>query len=341
MARADQPRRYFAGTSLQTGRPHWQARHTPAQHRPIGPHNVSQPLPNAETPDTLRQTSSTGVDHYENFPVASFLCPPHLRPAVQAIYHFARTADDIADEGHAPPEQRLSELGAYRHALEACLKGETAQAGHWHAIFDPLLQAVARHKLPGAPFHDLLSAFEQDVRYTASGHRYADVEELMAYCKLSANPVGRLLLHLYGIHDDASLRQSDQICSALQLINFWQDIQKDHLRQRHYVPVNVLRRHGLHLGDFAPGTQPNVATQVRMGKAIADLCAQAEQLMWQGAPLAHRVPGRAGWELRLVVQGGLRILEKMKAIQHRSWQRRPRLGLLDVPRLLWRAFWMR
>jgi hydroxysqualene synthase len=301
---------------------------------------VSTPSSQAASADAPQPPPGTGVDHYENFPVASFLCPPHLRPAVQVIYHFARTADDIADEGHARPEQRLSELAGYRRALEACVNGETPDAGHWHAIFDPLRLVMQQHDLPAAPFHDLLSAFEQDVRYTASGHRYADQDELMAYCTLSANPVGRLLLHLYGIHDDTSLRQSDHICSALQLINFWQDIQKDHLHQRHYVPVDMLRRHGLQLGDFAPGTQPNTATQVRMGKAIADLCAYAEQLMWQGSPLVKHIPGRAGWELRLVVQGGLRILEKMKARRYRSWETRPKLRVFDGPLLLWRALWM-
>ena len=291
---------------------------------------------------------STPVTHYENFPVASVLCPKHLRPATVAIYHFARTADDIADEGDATAEQRLTELATYRAALKASLAG-TPASGRWAGIFGPLAQAVAQHALPAPLLHDLLSAFEQDVRHTASGHRYVDTAELLDYCRLSANPVGRLLLHLYGVHDAVSLQQSDQICSALQLINFWQDISVDLPRQRVYVPSDALQRHGLRVEDFAPGAPPRLPTaHTSKGNhhtstqqaLVAELCAHARGLMQAGAPLALRVPGRAGWELRLVVQGGLRILDAIAATEHRSWQTRPKLGKTDVPRLLWRALWM-
>ena len=283
---------------------------------------------------------SAGVGHYENFPVASLLCPPALRPAVMAIYHFARTADDIADEGDADATQRLAELSAYRQALQASLANGPLPA-RWNGVFAPLREAIQKHHLSASPLHDLISAFEQDVRHTAAGHHYADTAELLDYCRLSANPVGRLLLHLYGVNDAPSLARSDQICSALQLINFWQDISVDLPRQRHYLPTDLLQRHGLPREAFDVGASPDAATQVRMAQAVAALCAQARALMEQGAPLARRIPGRAGWELRLVVQGGLLILDKIATLQHRSWQQRPRVGATDMPRLFWRTLWMR
>ncbi|MBS3911501.1 MAG: squalene synthase HpnC [Hydrogenophaga sp.] len=294
---------------------------------PPTPHGVDAPL-------------SAPVAHYENFPVASWLCPKHLRPAIMAIYHFARTADDLADEGDATPDQRLAELAAYREALSACLAGVEPQ-GRWAGVFAPLGQALARHALPAPLLHDLLSAFEQDVRYTASGHRYASTAELLDYCRLSANPVGRLLLHLYGVHDALSLQQSDHICSALQLINFWQDISVDLPRGRIYLPTDALQRHGVQVDDFLHATvQPPQGTPSAQQAVVTALCAHARGLMQMGAPLASRVPGRAGWELRLVVQGGLRILDAIAAAEHRTWQTRPTLSKTDVPRLLWRALWM-
>ena len=280
----------------------------------------------------------TPVDHYENFPVASWLCPAAIRPAVVAIYHFARTADDIADEGDADAGQRIKDLADFRTALTSCFApptGQDLQSNRWPGVFGPLATQIVAHHLPAGPLHDLLSAFEQDVRHTAAGHVYADTAELLAYCRLSANPVGRLLLHLYGIQDPVSLAQSDAVCSALQLINFWQDISVDHARGRHYLPADALARHGLSLTDFADTGSP--ALQARGQALVADLCHRARELMLEGAPLARRIPGRAGWELRLVVQGGLRILDKIAAIDHRSWQQRPTIGKADLPLLLWRA----
>lgn len=284
----------------------------------------------------------SGVGHYENFPVASWLCPPALRPAVAAIYHFARTADDLADEGTATAAQRLADLAAYRAELHQCLQ-PTSRAtldmpqARWPGIFQALGKAAHAHGLPAPCLHDLLSAFEQDVRHTASGHPYADMDELLAYCRLSANPVGRLLLHLYGVRDEDALHQSDQICSALQLINFWQDISVDLPRGRSYLPADALQRHGVTVADFEAD---NPAQAPAMQALVAELCAHARGLMQQGAPLVHRVPGRAGWELRLVVQGGLRILDRIAAQQHRSWQTRVTVHKTDVPRLAWRALWM-
>ncbi|PKO31777.1 MAG: squalene synthase HpnC [Betaproteobacteria bacterium HGW-Betaproteobacteria-9] len=303
-------------------------------HLPRTAETTTAPLPGAAP-------LSAGVGHYENFPVASLLCPPALRPAVMAIYHFARTADDIADEGDADATQRLAELAAYRQALQASLTSGEPLPARWNGVFAPLREAIQQNNLPANLLHDLISAFEQDVRHTAAGHHYADTAELLDYCRLSANPVGRLLLHLYGVGDAPSLARSDQICSALQLINFWQDISVDLPRQRHYLPTDLLQRHGLPREAFDASASSDAATQVRMAQAVATLCAQARALMQQGAPLALRIPGRAGWELRLVVQGGLLVLDKIAALQHRSWQQRPRVGALDLPRLLWRALCMR
>ena len=301
---------------------------------------LQPPSRDAAAPEAPSVNGASSVNHYENFPVASWLCPAALRPAVRSLYHFARTADDLADEGDAPFEQRLRDLADYRAQLELALAGELGTSGRWSGIFHPLQQVLAQHLLPGPLLHDLIGAFEQDVQHTASGHRYADSAELLDYCARSANPVGRLLLHLYGVHDSASLTQSDQICSALQLINFWQDIRVDHARGRHYLPTDVLGRHGVLLSDFAANATPEAATQVRMTKAVAELCYQARALMLAGAPLARRVPGRAGWELRLVVQGGLRILDKITSQGRRSWSKRSRLRWPDLLVMAWHALWM-
>ena len=267
------------------------------------------------------------VDHYENFPVASWLCPPRLRQPITAIYHFARTADDLADEGQAAPAQRLADLSQYRQDLQAVLAGHRP-GPRWPRVFDGLAQQLRAFALPPHLLHDLLNAFEQDVQ----NPRYADRASLLGYCRLSANPIGRLLLHLYGIEDEASLRQSDAICSALQLINFWQDLSRDLPNGRCYIPTSDLMQHHLSWPDNMP---KHDTAQTR--RLIRDLADWSRRLMAQGAPLATRVPGRAGWELRLVVQGGLRILEKISAMDHSTLNRRPRIEALDAPLLLWRA----
>ncbi len=271
-----------------------------------------------------------GVEHYENFPVASWLCPPRLRPAVVAIYHFARTADDLADEGDAPPAQRRDALAEYRVALDAALAGRDP-GERWRQVFVPLAASAQAFALPAAPLHALLDAFVQDTHEPV----YADRSELLDYCRRSADPVGRLLLHLYGIDDAASLARSDAICSALQLINFWQDLSRDLPRGRHYVPDADLLEHGL-TREALLRRKDTAATRA----LVRALCGWAAALMHEGAPLALRVPGRAGWELRLVVQGGLRILEKIERMDHAVLNRRPALRAWDAPLLLWRALRM-
>ena len=270
-------------------------------------------------------------DHYENFPVASWLCPPALRGPIAAIYWYARTADDIADEGDAPADQRLRALAQYRDDLLQSARGKP-HSGAWPDIFDPLARVIAQYALPLQLLEDLLDAFCQDVVFTAQELRYQTDTELLAYCRLSANPVGRLLLHLYRINDAAALEQSDAVCTALQLINFWQDLSRDIARARWYPSVQALQQHGLTESVLREGS--NVPAAQRM---LASYAHSARLLMLSGAPLARRLPGRAGWELRLVILGGLRVLEKMQAIDYATWRSRPQLGRSDAPRLLWRA----
>ncbi len=273
---------------------------------------------------------AVAVDHYENFPVASVLCPPRLRPAVVAIYRFARTADDLADEGDAGPAQRLAELAAYRADLRATLEGR-APSARWAEVFMALGAAAHAYALPAAPLLHLLDAFEQDVH----NPRYVDRGALLDYCRRSANPVGRLLLHLYGVADARSLAQSDAICSALQLINFWQDLSIDAPRDRLYVPLADAARHGVSLDDLRARRDGPAARGL-----VAELSRWAGALMREGAPLALRLPGRAGWELRLVVQGGLAVLDQIARLGHATLATRPRLGAADLAPMCWHAWRM-
>jgi squalene synthase HpnC len=257
----------------------------------------------------------SSIDHYENFPVASWLCPARLRSTVHALYYFARTADDLADEGLEPAHHRLDALGEYRADLTNCLSNAIPST-KWPKIFGPLKTAVNQHKLPFQPLFDLLDAFEQDVVYTSVGQNYRSREELLDYCNRSANPVGRLMLHLYGVDDTISLAQSDAICTSLQLINFWQDRAEDLRRGRDYLP---------------------------QGHTLQKELQFARELMLQGAPLARRVKGRAGWELRAVIQGGLRILDKLDAraeTDDHTMLERPTLKKSDFLRILWRCLRM-
>ena len=271
------------------------------------------------------------VTHYENFPVASWLCPAPLRAPIAAIYHYARTADDLADEGDAPAAQRLADLQAYRDALMACAQGRPP-GPRWPQVFGPLAEAMRRHALPVALLADLLDAFVQDVEMSARGASHPDRAALLDYCRRSAHPVGRLLLHLYGVSGEAALRQSDAICGALQLINFWQDLSVDLPRGRHYLTDADCAAHGVARADLA-AQRRSAATDA----LILDCAAWAHGLMRQGAPLVHRLSGRIGWELRLVVQGGLAVLAQVQALQGASLLQRPRLRAWHLPGMLGRA----
>ena len=282
------------------------------------------------------------IAHYENFPVASFLCPAPLRAPIAAIYHFARTADDIADEGDATASERLADLAAYRADLHRAAQSQNAPnevSARWSHVFGPLALAVHQHHLPVQLLDDLIDAFVQDTRKTEQGSGYADDTELLDYCRRSANPVGRLLLHLYGVDDALALERSDAICTALQLINFWQDLSVDLPRGRYYLPADALVHYSLTQADLQTATrtgqQPQSATQL-----IAAHAHSARAMMLFGSQLVHQVPGRAGWELRLVVHGGLRILDRIAALNYTTLVQRPTLRKWDYAVMLWRAFWM-
>lgn len=264
------------------------------------------------------------VDHYENFPVASLLLPARLRPAVETIYAFARSADDIADEGDANPEQRLRQLAEYEHELDRIEKNTSSES----QLFKALAAIISKYDLPIQCFRDLLSAFKQDVVTT----RYADFPDLLDYCARSANPVGKLMLHLYGEASAKNLQDSDAICSALQLINFWQDVAIDWQKQRIYLPLDDLNRFGISEQHISSGMQ-NDDWRNMMRFQVA----RARNLMLSGSDLSTRLPGRLGWELRLVVQGGLRILEKIEVVDGNVFQHRPKLGKTDWLKIAWRA----
>jgi squalene synthase HpnC len=272
------------------------------------------------------------ANHYENFPVASFLLPRHLRQAVLNIYRFARSADDIADEGDASDAERLHALQSYRDALNTCHGPAAARLdaleSTLEAIFTPLGQTIVDHRLPLQPFEDLLSAFEQDIVQK----RYVDQAALDHYCERSANPVGRLMLHLYGAISQDTLTQSDAICTALQRLNFLQDVAIDWQKDRIYLPQQELKRFDVTEAMIA-NAEVNAAWRALMQEQVT-VC---RALLHFGQPLGRRLPGRIGLELRLIVQGGLRILEKIEHVDFDVFRRRPTLGAYDWTLMLARA----
>lgn len=265
------------------------------------------------------------VGHYENFPVASVLMPRHLRPAVAAIYRFARTADDIADEGDDPPQRRIEKLDALERELDAI---DATSVNAW----PDLAQAVAAHRLPTGLLRDLLSAFRQDVAVT----RYENYATLLDYCRRSANPVGRLLLHLFDRTAPHLVTMSDAICTGLQLTNFLQDVAIDWRKGRVYLAGDALRRHGLDERAIEAET-----ADARWQALMRDEAAATRALLHCGAPLALALGGRIGFELRLVVQGGLRILERIDAVGGDVFRFRPTLGTRDWALMALRALRMR
>jgi squalene synthase HpnC len=275
----------------------------------------------------MTETGFKPLTHYENFPVASILLPARLRPAVQVIYAFARSADDIADEGDAQPAERLAALQRY----EAALADIERQIPQQDPLFAALAAVMRQYRLPSAPLLALLSAFRQDVVTT----RYRAFPDLLDYCARSADPVGAIMLHLYGEADARNLRESNAICSALQLINFWQDVGIDWQKSRIYLPLEDLQRFGVDETDIAAGTVTPAWRNL-----MAFEVARTRAMLQSGIPLALRLPGRIGWELRLVVQGGMRILERIEQADYDVFRRRPKLGARDWPVVLWRAWRM-
>jgi squalene synthase HpnC len=260
------------------------------------------------------------VSHYENFPVGSVLLPSKLRKPIAAIYRFARSADDIADEGDATTGERLAALAQYRFHLDEISRHHHSE----NQLFDTLGRVIEGFSLPVTPFYDLISAFEQDVTQT----RYPDFQALLDYCRRSANPVGRLVLSLTQQASERNLRHSDHICTALQLINFWQDVAIDWKKGRVYIPLSELKLFDLteaDIEDFSNGA----ACSLRWKDLMRFQVKRARQLMKSGTPLIETLPGRLKWEIQLTVLGGLRILEKLDQCGGDVFRRRPVLTLSD------------
>src|SRR5712692_8603254 len=267
------------------------------------------------------------VGHYENFPVASLLLPAVLRHPVSVIYRFARSADDFADEGNLQPSERLACLEGYRAELRRVEAGRSPASPFFHEM----REVIAAHRLPLAPFYDLLDAFSQDV----TKQRYASFAEVMDYCRRSADPVGRLMLHLYCETGDETIACSDAICSALQLINFWQDVAIDFRKNRIYLPQEDMARFGVTEGQIAASDASGGWWDLMRFQIES-----ARSMLLAGATLATRLPGRVGLEIRAVVQGGLRILEKLERVHGNVFRRRPVLRAWDWPLMLARALVM-
>lgn len=262
--------------------------------------------------------------HYENFPVASRLLPKHLRQPISVIYAFARRADDFADEGDLSDEERIASLNDFSDKLNLIEQGHKVE----DTTFIALADVIKEHQLPISLFHDLLTAFKMDVTKA----RYANIGEVMEYCRYSANPVGRLLLHLNKETSPQSLGQSDAICSALQLTNFWQDISQDlEESDRIYIPQDEMEQFGVTEEDIR-----NKVTNSASRKLIEHQIRRTAKLMQSGAPLGKVLKGRMGLELRMTIMGGSRILYKLNQ-QYDDVFSRPRLSKWDIVWVIWKA----
>lgn len=263
------------------------------------------------------------VDHYENFPVASWLLPALVRRPIEAIYGFARGADDVADEGDASDAERMAGLSRYAEALDAIDAGRDPGAP-----FQAIADAVRDFGLPTQLLRDLVDAFEQDV----VKKRYATYAELCDYSRRSAEPVGRLVLHVFervGKGSGFALAQSDAICSALQQINFWQDVEVDWRKDRVYLPQEDLRRFGVDEEAIAARRADD-----RWADLMAFECERSRRLLHEGDALARALPGRFGLEIRATIAGGARILDRIDAVRGDVFRHRPKLTKLDWVRIL-------
>jgi squalene synthase HpnC len=276
-------------------------------------------------------------EHSENFPVASRLLPRPLRPHVAAIYAFARTADDVADEPGLEASERLALLESWRAHLHGRPGASLPKVGS--AIPDPDLifpavhDTIARFDLPVSLFDDLLSAFEQDV----TTQRYDTWTAVVDYCRRSANPVGRLVLRLTGQGRPELDDASDAVCTALQLVNFWQDLAIDWRRGRLYVPFEVYHAHAAETADLDRGTWSSA-----WGAALSDCGRFTRDLLARGRPVCDGVTGRLAYELRATWLGGMRILDRLEASRYDVFSSRPSLGPRDVLVIGWRALrWRR
>ena len=280
-----------------------------------------------ETPDgkaVINESLALANSHYENFPVASILLPMRFREPIGLIYSFARQADDFADEGDLDPATRLQLLDGFRQELDRIESGQQPQT----VFFSELASMIHAWQLPIQLFRDLLDAFSQDVVKT----RYENFGEVLDYCRRSANPIGRLLLHIYGHATPENLKRSDAICSALQIINFQQDVAIDYRKNRIYFPLDEMRQYGINEAQIAEGDtggnwEPFMKFEIE----------RAMNLLQSGAPLGLALPGRIGLELRTMIAGGARILRKLQASRGDMFNHRPVLKPWDWVGMLTRA----
>jgi phytoene synthase len=269
-----------------------------------------------ELKEAYRYCTTLAKSHYENFPVASRLMPRRLRPHVAAVYAFARHADDFADEGELTPAQRREELERWRSQLQSAVDGEAA-----HPVFVALGDTIRRFDIPAQLFHDLLDAFVQDTEK----ERYADFDELLEYCRRSADPVGRIVLALFGRLNAETALASDALCTALQLVNFWQDVSVDRRKPRVYIPEDRLATHDLTVADVLTGEDSH-----RLRTVIAGEVERTRLFFIRALPLFPLVPYRLRLELRAIWLGGMRILDKIEKQGYTVAQSRPTLSLIDV-----------
>jgi phytoene synthase len=267
--------------------------------------------------------------HYENFPVASWLLPARMRPHVAAVYAFARTADDFADEGTRPVEERFELLDDWQNRLHACVTDGSDPGGHpYDRVFLALGATIRACDLPVSLFDDLLSAFRQDI----TTHRYEAWDGVMDYCRRSANPVGRLVLRIAGYDDERLDRSSDALCTALQLTNFWQDLDRDWQNGRLYVPLSDVDADHARLEDL-DRRRPTDAWR----RVLRRLAGRTRRSFEAGRGVCDGVRGRLRHELRLTWLGGMQILHRIEKADYDVFTSRPTLGAKDAPSLLWRA----
>lgn len=268
-------------------------------------------------------------EHYENFPVASWLLPRRMRPHVAAVYAFARLADDIADEGDVPAATRLARLADWRERLHACAAGVPCERGDGHdAVFVALGHTLRECALPATWCDDLISAFAQDVTTT----RYASWPDVLDYCRRSANPVGRMVLRIAGYADEALALRSDDVCTALQLTNFWQDFSIDWHRGRLYLPLEEAERWGARVETLDPS---RLSSEWR--RALEAAVERTRGLFHAGRPVCDGVSGRLRFELRVTWLGGNAILDRLAASRYDPYHHRPSIGRRDAWSLLWGA----
>ncbi|HTT63760.1 MAG TPA: squalene synthase HpnC [Bryobacteraceae bacterium] len=249
--------------------------------------------------------------HYENFQVVSFLLPKRLHQDFYNVYAWCRWADDLGDE-MGDPQESLRLLAWWREQLQAMYDGQAT-----HPVLVALRGTVRRHSIPQEPFDDLIRAFEQDQTVT----RYQSWEDVYAYCRYSANPVGRLVLYLCGYSDTQRQRLSDATCTALQLANFWQDVAVDLEKDRVYIPLEVLARHGYTLEDLYARRMTPAFRQV-----MREIAARARELFVEGLPLSSLVDRRLALDIDLFSRGGMRILDKIAGQDYDVLSRRPAIS---------------